>query len=58
MHHPTPAAPPAAPVDPRVAAYWPQDRAERARLWDALMAAGVAEFWRRHDAQVAQRGAR
>lgn len=32
--------------EPRdVSRMWPADRTERARLWDAAMARGVAQFW-------------
>lgn len=43
-------------AEPRVAAMWPADRAERARLWDEAMERGVAAFWAQHAADVARVG--
>lgn len=43
-------------AEPRVAAMWPVDRVERARLWGAAMARGVAAFWSRHAAEQARAG--
>lgn len=43
-------------AEARAAAMWPADRAERARLWDAAMARGVAAFWAQCAAEQARVG--